>query len=121
MGKGIALDAKMKIPGVDTVLGKLLAQHGNHVFEIGVYKEARIFSFPTKHHWKDKSDVTLIEQSCKELLDMWLKQPSENKPYVILPKVGCTNGQLDYDKQARPILWRYFGDESRNRHFIICC
>ena len=46
MGRGIALQAKQRYPGIDRRLGELLRQNGNHV-QI-VWEKPTIFSFPVK-------------------------------------------------------------------------
>jgi hypothetical protein len=123
MGKGIALAAKTKIPGCDFELGKQIAKHGNHVFEIGKFtKTVRVFSFPTKHDWRNKSDLKLIEQSCKELLLKWDEATFKDgkKFTVVLPRVGCSNGGLDYQTQVKPLLTKYFGTAQYREWFIIC-
>jgi hypothetical protein len=118
MGKGLALSAKQKIRGIEITLGKLIKEKGNHVFEIGEYKKSKILSFPTKYHWRNKSDIKLIEQSCQELLKLYLEKERENKSItVVLTKVGCLNGGLNYEKEVRPILIKYFGN---NKNFVVC-
>ncbi len=45
MGKGIALQARERFPGIDVILGDMVNLHGNHVH---VLPELGIASFPTK-------------------------------------------------------------------------
>lgn len=108
MGKGIALEAKKRFPDIDKVLGGFVSKFGNHVWFIGMYPHKyKIISFPTKHHWKDKSDIKLIEQSCLEMI-AGLKDFMNIK--VLLPPVGCGNGGLDFEKDVKPILSKYLDD-----------
>lgn len=123
MGKGIALDAKKKIPGCDLILAKQLAKYGNHVYEIGKFDKSKIvFSFPTKNDWRKKSDLKLIEQSCKELLVKWNEAAIKDgkKSTVVLPRPGCSNGGLKYETQVKPILIKYFGADECSKWFTIC-
>lgn len=112
MGKGIALTAKQKFPGIEVAFGRLLNMYGNHVFCLGTDNNGAIFSFPTKHHWRDRSDIELIKQSCHELI----KRVNLIKfDYIFLPPVGCGNGGLnlkDVLNVVMPIL--------REDKYIMC-
>src|SRR5919205_1131805 len=75
MGRGAAAEARKRYPGLDIRLGHLLQDHGNHVHML--MQEAKVpmgsgawylLSFPTKHHWRDRSDLDLIKRSCGELI-----------------------------------------------------
>lgn len=63
MGAGIAKQANMNFSGLARDLGDLLIQYGNRVYDMGFHKDSitgywiRIITFPTKHHWRDKSDM----------------------------------------------------------------
>ena len=65
MGKGIALQARQRFPGIDRVLGDHLRARGNVPGIINV--NPAIVSFPTKNDWRDKSDLDLIEKSARKL------------------------------------------------------
>ena len=120
MGKGIALAAKLKIPSCDKELGKQIKTKGNHVFKIGFLQNKTVFSFPTKHDWRCKSDLKLIEQSCVELLQKWNEEVAKTGKYniVALPRVGCSNGGLSWTTEVKPLLDQYF--EKYWKWFIIC-
>jgi hypothetical protein len=91
MGAGIALQAKQRFPELPGKLADAVSQHGNHTLYM---PDENIFSFPTKHDWKDKSDLALIAQSATELLIITEKVGFTE---VYLPKPGCANGQLDWE------------------------
>ena len=123
MGRGIALDAKRRVRGCDLVLGKLVAKSGSHVYQFAPHGPFQsLVSFPTKHHFSDKSDLKLIDQSCRELLALWRSKAAtvQRAPVVALPMVGCLNGGLDYAREVRPILERHFGDPSLQAFFFVC-
>ncbi len=108
MGKGVALEAKKLFPDIDKFLGHLVHMHGNHVY---VYNN--IICFPTKHNWKDKSDLVLIEQSLNEMcnaLKYYKYRVKRNNISIVLPPVGCGNGGLDFETQVRPLLEKYLDD-----------
>ena len=78
MGAGIAKEAKQRYNGIDIRLGKKINENGNHVYQLGVHQSKDLFkefkvaiiSFPTKNNWKDNSNLKLIEQSAKELVQL---------------------------------------------------
>ena len=90
MGAGIAKDAAERFPDLPAKLGKYLKQYGNRLF---VFKEYRIITFPTKHNWKDQSDIALIEKSCRELMAVADKFGMID---ISMPRPGCSNGGLKW-------------------------
>lgn len=104
MGAGIAKQAN-QLFRCSRLLGNLLATHGNHVFNLGIVqaygKFYNLFTFPTKHDWRDGSDLALIEQSAIELVRL-CNRLCIHKCY--LPPVGCGLGGLDWETQVKPIL-----------------
>jgi len=115
MGRGIALQAKLKYPQLPLLLGKKIKEYGNfpHIFwGLG------LISFPVKHHWMDKADPVLISTSCMTLFtgvthllqlhysstpdDSW-----DGSIYMVRP--GCGNGGLLW-KDVKPILEEYLDD-----------
>lgn len=96
MGKGIALQARTRYPGIDSELGRLVSRYGNHVFILS----HGLVSFPTKHHWKDPLDPRLIRRSASELGETFCNNPEAT---VLLPPPGCGNGGLTWDV-VKPIL-----------------
>lgn len=102
MGRGIALQAD-KLFNLAPRLAKYLMKYGNRCFNMGVYEYCgqrySIITFPTKHHWKDRSDINLICKSCKELVQICNKL-GFTKCYLTPP--GCGNGGLSYERDVRP-------------------
>ena len=111
MGAGIArlADAKYKLA---SKLGAMLKKSGNHCSDMGLYDNKHIVTFPTKKHWKDMSSLTLIKQSCHELVAMADKNNWNN---VLLPAIGCGLGQLDFETQVKPVIETILDDR-----FTIC-
>lgn len=123
MGAGIAKYARDNFPESAMILGRLLSKHGNHAYFLGSFhdrhrvlagKPGSVFvaTMPTKHHWKDPSDLDLIRQSAKELMAIADKNNLEK---IYLPAPGCSNGRLDYATQVRPVISRIL--DSR---FTVC-
>jgi hypothetical protein len=99
MGRGIALQAKRRLPFLPLVLGDQVRRHGNQVF---ISLTARIVAIPTKHDWRDPADLELIRTSALSLSRL-LEAPEFAPLNVYLPRLGCGNGGLDWDT-VRPIL-----------------
>lgn len=95
MGKGVAKQAKLRYPGVDSWLALLLEEKGNHVFTL--IREIReggwLLSFPVKHHWHKAADIDLIVRSAHELVH---EAEARGWSKVYLPRPGCGNGKLDW-------------------------
>lgn len=108
MGAGVALQAN-KYFNLSEKLGRYIQQYGNRAFNLGMYRrdflsEPRpvyfhIFTLPTKHHWKEDSDITLICKSCEQLVEMCDKF-GITKCYLTPPGCGC--GNLNYERLVKP-------------------
>ena len=96
MGRGIAKYADERF-NLGMWLASSLRTRGNHaVFLIHVENANGRFpllTFPTKHDWRDPSDLALIVRSARELVaianDMGLTR-------CYLPRPGCSNGRLSW-------------------------
>lgn len=104
MGAGIAKEADQRF-ACSGKLGRLLTKSGNHVYDLceaqGNGGSFRLISFPTKHHWKDNSDMTLIRQSAEELSAL-CDQMGIQTCYLTPPGCGC--GRLNWTTQVEPVL-----------------
>src|SRR5262245_30143741 len=107
MGKGIALEAKQRYPGVEAQLGRLLRRYGNHTMILAEAAPDRIplVSLPVKHRWEDKrADLLLVKRSVIELVALAETHGWTN---VLLPRPGCGLGQQkweDVERLIRPVL-----------------
>lgn len=103
MGRGVALQAKKRYPGLAKLVGTAIRQYGNHVLRFlcsvnGVH--STLFTFPTKHVWWKPSDLELIKRSTMEL-QWWAVKMPESTFY--LPRPGCSNGGLKWE-DVKPVL-----------------
>ncbi len=105
MGAGLARQAAQRYPNLPEVLGKCIANSGNHVHML----RHDIVAFPTKTDWRDPADLVLIERSAEELLKLTNQQQFK---LVALSRVGCGLGNLRWS-QVKPVLERVFGDDRR--------
>lgn len=108
MGAGIAKDAKLTYKGIDKRLGDKLKLYGNQVYQLGKDKyedmfvsyDIAIISFPTKHDYRDKSDIKLIEKSAKELVAL---VDRKNYKKILVPQPGVLNGKLQWEDVKKVI------------------
>lgn len=103
MGAGIALQAKLRFPGLPAKLGAGVRAHGNQVLYCA---DERILSFPTKHHYRDPSDLNLIEASCLQSMSI---ADHYSLKRIFLPRPGCGNGELS-PKQVDPLIHSILDD-----------
>lgn len=101
MGRGIAKQCLERFPGIDKDLGWMIATRGHKVLCFRDAIAQLIYSFPTKHHWREKADLDLIKLSAEQLADMAIRRPWR---VYILPRPGCSNGQRDWLSEVRPII-----------------
>lgn len=105
MGAGIAKEATQQIKGIDEKLGILVSLYGNnpyYIYELGV------ISFPTKHHFKDKSPIELIAQSAIMIRKIW-ETYRLNSIYSTWP--GCGNGGLTKEI-VEPVLSKIWNKDN---------
>lgn len=100
MGAGVALACVKNYPSSSKSLGDKLIENGNIVQVIIETNRGPILSFPTKDHWKDKSDMKLIKSSCSQLMDFVDERKLKN---VLLPRPGCSNGGLIWENVKKEI------------------
>jgi hypothetical protein len=112
MGMGLAYQCNRLIKGMSVALGKLINQHGNHVF---LFDRQKIITFPTKAHWRGDADLELIKESCIKLRTLMELQTHLK---VVMPKVGCGNGNLTWE-QVAPVVQEILGEKFPQDRFMI--
>lgn len=100
MLRGCARQARERFPEIPRTLGGLIRQYGSHVFDLG----HRIVSFPVEENPYQIPDLRLIEQSCRELVEL-VDYKQWNR--VVVPRPGCGGGGLAWS-EVRPVLERHF-------------
>lgn len=108
MGAGIAKTAN-DLYKLDAELASHLKTCGNtpHVFLTTGYNGCQLISFPTKHNWRDNSDLHLIKRSAEILVEI-CNYRHISKCYLTPP--GCNLGKLNWDKDVKPILENILDD-----------
>lgn len=108
MGKGIALQFKKKFPenfvayknaiDQDVIgIGRLFVTQPTHLF----FKY--IINFPTKIHWRNRSQYEYVEKGMRDLIQIIIDKGIKS---IAIPPLGAGNGKLDWEL-VRPIIEKY--------------
>lgn len=114
MGAGVAKKFKEAFPESPVVFGEFQEQYGNQVdfYERRVTRGNNstviyVARFPTKNHWRNPSNLKLIETSAKQLMVLVDKNKWKK---VYLPKPGCSHGGLSWQNQVKPAIINILDD-----------
>ncbi|HDR7897931.1 MULTISPECIES: macro domain-containing protein [Bacillus] len=106
MGKGIALQFKQAYPKCFSEYQKACKMNEvrpgkMHVVNLdSLFNPKYIINFPTKRHWKEKSNIEDIKAGLIDLINV-IKQ--QNIKSIAIPPLGCGNGGLNW-AEVRPII-----------------
>lgn len=103
MGGGCALEAKERFPRLPKELARILTEDFTLPYTTNrpvYFKEYNIITFPTKNAVYNKSNLSLIAQSCVGLMDIIKQNELSN---VYLPRPGVGLGGLDWNKVKNTI------------------
>ena len=107
MGRGVALQAKKKLPFLAADLAQCLFEGGNYPY---AFRDINIVTFPVKRHWFEKADLKLIVMSAQILVALLDGKTYDFHPErLYLPRPGCGNGRLDW-RAVKPLLEPIFDD-----------
>lgn len=95
-GRGVARQAALRYPGLAEKLGRLLAEGGSHVFDLG----SGIVTFPVEETPWSHPDLRIIARSAEELRLLADRSGWER---IVVPRPGCGGGGLLW-KDVRPLL-----------------
>lgn len=142
MGKGLALQAKSMFPSLPKDIGIALS-FGPTVHIVKAVGKTKILNFPTKPHhfyasrlksnivaharnkYKPKDEVpgyyafanlSLIEQSAYSVESL-IRILGWN--FVVVPKVGCGAGELDWEEDVKPLFKRIGFYNNPNIYFCL--
>lgn len=111
-GKGIAGEAAKIWPEFESLLGSLSLANGKaNLFLprlVLVDNNTNIMSLPTKYHWRDKSDLSLIKSSVIHISVLAIQL---NWQRVCIPRPGCDNGGLNWESQVKPAIGMFLDQE----------
>lgn len=101
-GRGVARQALLRRPDLAEKLGRLLAERGSHVFDLG----GGMVSFPVEESPWSLPDLRLISRSAEEL-----RQLADQSGWdrIVVPRPGCGGGGLAW-KDVGPLLEPWLDD-----------
>ena len=99
-GQGVAKQAALRYPGLAEKAGRLIAQHGSHVFDLG----NGIVSFPVEETPWSLPDLRIISRSAEELRHL---TDLAGWKTVVVPRPGCGGGGLAWH-EVKPLLEPWF-------------
>lgn len=127
MGKGLASRTKYQFPDVYVVYQDLCRQKILQMGKPYLYKRESFVDklladetypllnpnsnkwfllFPTKHHWKQDSDIQGIEEGLAWLRDNYAKEKIRS---LAMPALGCGLGNLDW-RDVGPLMCKYLAN-----------
>jgi O-acetyl-ADP-ribose deacetylase (regulator of RNase III) len=109
MGAGLALQFKRKFPKMFSEYHKMCndktLRKGTVGFWINPLKAQMVCLFPTKEHYREDSTVEIVEASLKALE---ADARRLNIDSIGMPLVGCGLGELDFNRDVRPLIEKVF-------------
>ena len=102
LGRGVARQAGLRFPTLAEIMGRLLAQEGSHVFDLG----CGIVSFPVEETAWSQPDLRIIARSAEELR---LLADLSGWHQIVVPRPGCGGGGLAW-KDVEPLLVPWFDE-----------
>jgi O-acetyl-ADP-ribose deacetylase (regulator of RNase III) len=113
MGKGIALDMKTKAPEAYEEYRNLcengeikIGQPVIYDKELDVLNGKKLLFFPTKNHWKNKSDLLEIRRGLEWFVEHYENMDIES---IAFPALGCGNGGLSWSG-VKPLMEKLLKD-----------
>lgn len=108
MGAGLARAFRNRTLGLNDYYKELCQDAKLTLGESQVYRipdsNQQVLLFPTKGHWRDKSNIEDIEDG---LLNLTQRLEELNIQSLAIGAIGCGLGGLDYTKQVRPLFQKY--------------
>jgi O-acetyl-ADP-ribose deacetylase (regulator of RNase III) len=106
MGKGIAKDFKAIYPEMFREYQRLCESKTLDVGQLHLFRTPHkwILNFPTKQHWRQPSRPEYIEAGLKAFVKTY-EANSINS--VAFPPLGCGNGELNWERQVRPLMEQF--------------
>ena len=101
-GRGVARQAALRQPGLAEKLGRLLAEQGNHAFDLG----CGIVTFPVEETPWSLPDLRIVARSARELRAL---ADVSGWQQVVVPRPGCGGGGLAW-QDVKPLLTPWFDD-----------
>ena len=102
LGRGVAKQAALRYPELAEKLGRLVAERGNHVFDLG----KGMVSFPVEETAWSIPDLRIISGSALELKAL---ADTLGWSEIVVPRPGCGGGGLAWE-DVKPVLAPWLDD-----------
>ena len=105
MGRGLALEFKMRFPSMYERYRKTCERGLIHPGTLQLYTETTpwILNFPTKNHWKYPSKLAYIQAGLEKFVETYREKVITS---VAFPKLGAASGKLDWNT-VRKLMYKY--------------
>lgn len=118
MGAGIAKQYKQRYPEMfdeykhicNNNTKENYLSHGGDIWiwdYVDMFKQRKILCFATKVNWQYPSKIEWIERGLQNFVKNYKKW---NITSIAWPKLGCTNGKLNWETQVKPLMIKYLDD-----------
>ena len=114
MGAGIAKQYKQRYPEMfdeyKLACKNFELSNGGDIWiwdYVDMFKQRKILCFATKVMWQYPSKIEWIERGLQNFVKNYKKW---NITSIAWPKLGCTNGKLDWETQVKPLMIKYLDD-----------
>lgn len=101
MGRGCALEAAKRFPKLPGELGFKISCAGHQ--RVWWWADYNLYTFPTKHNWREKADIELIARSARQLASCVPVSCDYSQKDIVVPRPGCGNGGLRW-QDVKPVL-----------------
>jgi hypothetical protein len=99
MGRGLARDLRIKVPGIDKIFGSMILENGGHTGRYGLLVYERWGVFQVRYRFNDKVDLELITFGIERLREF-----AEETNFIIhLEYPGIAEGEFTKE-EVGPIV-----------------
>ena len=105
MGAGIALECSYRFPGIMESYKRACDSKQLKPGKLLLYpngEDPTILCFPTKVHWKDKSQLGYLEDGLRKFSQTYKDKGISS---IAFPQLGCDRGGLEWASQVRPLMY----------------
>ena len=109
MGKGVAKQFKTIYPEMFGEYQRLCEREQFTIGQLWLYKTSNkwVLNFPTKTTWRKPSKVEYVERGLKNFAGKFADLGITS---VSFPLLGCGNGELDWERQVKPLMEEYLSE-----------
>ena len=103
MGKGLAAEFKRRYPAMAQEWAWFCRYPPPRMGTLHLHTDTTpwVLNIPTKNHWKDPSRVEYIDAALNRLTAVYQDWGIKS---LALPKLGCGEGGLDWEREVRPVV-----------------